>query len=165
MGGVTRSAQQDDPGNPALGLLEVQLLLGEGRSDEARERARFFVRQLRRSGADLDPGMLEFYEQVAADPGRAMSDVAFDMEQGAGRRLADWLDGVGSRPLQAYTCALADDSATPTGPEALAERLRQMGVVEPGIEHAVAELQQQLAELEHQPTRRGAGRRASPSAG
>ena len=144
-----RSAQQDDPGNPALGLLEVQLLLGEGRSDEARERARFFVRQLRRIAADLDPGMLEFYEQVAADPGRAMSDVAFDMEQGAGRRLADWLDRVGSRPLPVYTCALADDSATPTGPD-VAERLRQMGVVEPGIEHAVAELQQQLAELEHQ---------------
>jgi tetratricopeptide (TPR) repeat protein len=145
-----RSAQQDDPGNRALGLLEVQLLLGEGRSDEARERARFFLRQLRRSGADLDPGMLEFYEQVAADPGRAMSDVAFDMEQGAGRRLADWLDRVRSRPLPVYTCALADDSATPPGPEAFAERLRQMGVAEPGIERAVADLQRQLAELEHQ---------------
>ena len=144
-----RKAQQDDPGNPALGLLEVQLLLSEGRKDDARERARFFLRQLRRSGADLDPRTLEFYESVAADPGRAMSDVAFDVEQGAGRRLADWLDRVRSRPLPAYSVAPADESG-PAGPEALAERLRQMGVVESEIERTVAELQKQLAELEHQ---------------
>lgn len=145
-----RIAQQDDPGNPALGLLEVQLLLSEGRSDEARARARFFLRQLRRSGADLAPGTLEFYEQVAADPGRAMSDVAFDIEQGAGRRLADWLDRVRSRPLPVYAFAPPDESPGPTGPEALAERLRQMGVAESDIERAVADLQMQLAELEHQ---------------
>ncbi len=144
-----RSAQQDDPGNPALGLLEVQLLLGEGRSDEARERARFFQRQLRRSGADLDPGMLEFFERIAADPGRAMSDVAFDIEQGAGRRLADWLDRVRSRPLPAYVLARPDEGAGPTGPETLAERLRQMGVTESQIEGAVADMQRQIAELEH----------------
>lgn len=145
-----RSAQQDDPGNPALGLLEVQLLLGEGRSDEARERARFFLRQLRRSGADLDPGTLAFYERVAADPGRAMSDVAFDIEQGAGRRLADWLDRVRSRPLPAYSFARPDESPGPAGPEALAERLRQMGVAESQIERAVADLQKQIAELTHE---------------
>ncbi len=143
-----RAAQQDDPGNPALGLLETQLLLAEGRDDEARERARFYLRQLRRSGADLDPRTLELYEQVAADPGRAMSDIAFDMEQGAGRGLADWLDRVRSRPLPAYAVARADDADEPTSPEALAERLRQMGVVESEIERTVGELQRQVAELE-----------------
>lgn len=97
-----RHAQQDDPGNPALGALEVQLLIGEGRQDHARERAQFFLAQMRRRGEDLDPKTLRFYEALAADPGRALSDVLIEMEQGAGRRLADWLDRVGTRPLPAY---------------------------------------------------------------
>lgn len=143
-----RDAQQDDPGNTALGLLEVQLLMSEGRNDEARERAGFFLRQLRRSGEDLEPRTLEFYEQVAADPARAISNIAFDMERGAGHRLAKWLDNVRSRPLPAYTVSSGVDDSTQTGPEALAERLRQMGVVESEIERTVGELQGQLAELE-----------------
>ncbi len=143
-----RDAQQDDPGNTALGLLEVQLLMSEGRNDEARERAGFFLRQLRRTGADLEPRTLEFYEQVAADPVRAMSNIAFDMERGAGCRLAKWLDNVRSRPLPVYTVSSGDDDSTQTGVEALAERLRQMGVVESEIERTVGELQGQLAEFE-----------------
>lgn len=104
-----RQAQQDDPGNPALGALEVQLLIGEGRQDHARERARFFLAQMRRRGEDLDPKTLRFYEELAADPGRALSDVIFEMGQGAGRRLADWLDRVGTRPLPAYEVVPAHD--------------------------------------------------------
>ncbi len=105
-----RRAQQDDPGNPALGALEVQLLIGEGRQDHARERARFFLAQMRRRGEDLDPKTLQFYEALAADPGRALSDVLIEMEQGAGRRLADWLDRVGTRPLPAYRVVPAVES-------------------------------------------------------
>jgi hypothetical protein len=104
-----RRAQQDDPGDPALGMLEVQLLLSEGRDVEARDRARFFRAQLRRRGdADLDPALLEFYDAMAEDPNRAMADVSIDMEEGAGRALADWLDDVRDRALPNYTLSGAD---------------------------------------------------------
>lgn len=143
-----RSAQQDDPGHPALGMLEVQLLLSEGRNDEARDRARFFLAQLRRRGGDLDPRLIGFYESLATDPGRAMSDVAFEVEQGAGRRLADWLDRVRSRPLPVYSLVSSSDAPDMSEPEALAQRLRQMGLDEPAIKRAIADLKVQLAELE-----------------
>lgn len=143
-----RKAQQDDPGNPVLGMLEVQLLMGEGRNDEARQRAGFFLRQLRRAGGDLEPRILEFYERVAADPTRAMSDVAFDMTQGVGRRLAEWLDEVRSRPLPVYTVSSDGDDSSQNGAEALAARLRQMGVAEAEIKRTVDELQRQMADLE-----------------
>ena len=143
-----RKAQQDDPGHAALGMLEVQLLMSEGRNGEARERAGYFLRQLRRSGADLDPRMLEFYERIAVDPARAMSSFAFDMEQGAGQRLADWLDQVRSRPLPAYTVCSGENAAAQTGPDKLVEGLRQMGVGEAEIKRALCEFQKQLAELE-----------------
>ena len=89
--------------------------MSEGRNDEARERAGFFLRQLRRAGADIEPRTLEFYERVAADPGTAMSDVAFDMEGGAGRRLAEWLDRVRSRPLPAYKIHACGDGDPQAG--------------------------------------------------
>lgn len=143
-----RDAQQDDPGNAALGMLEVQLLMSEGRNDEARQRAGFFLRQLRRTGADLEPRILEFYGQVATHPVRAMSDIAFDMAQGAGRRLAEWLDTVQSRPLPVYTLSSGNDDSMQSAPNALAERIRQMGVVESEIERTMSKLQAQLAEFE-----------------
>jgi hypothetical protein len=88
------------PGRPALGMLEVQLLLAGNRHDEARDRARFFRAQLRRRGdQDLNPELLEFYDSLAEDPQRAMSDVSFEMEGGEGRALAAWLDLVRDRPL------------------------------------------------------------------
>lgn len=61
-------ARKDDPQSSALGPLEVSLLLTEGRTEEAGERARFFRERLRRNPGDLSEAGLEFLDQVAHDP-------------------------------------------------------------------------------------------------
>ncbi|HEY0556936.1 MAG TPA: SEC-C domain-containing protein [Thermoanaerobaculia bacterium] len=55
-------ARQDDPESPALGPLEVSLLLAEGRSSEAGERARFWRARLKEG--DLSDQGFEFLAQV-----------------------------------------------------------------------------------------------------
>jgi tetratricopeptide (TPR) repeat protein len=108
-----REAQRDEPGNPALGALEVQLLMSEGHERQARDRARFFLEQMRRKGSEhVDPETLEFYQQLATDPDRALSDVVIASGDGTGRRLADWLDRAVGRPLPRYRVA-AEPSARP----------------------------------------------------
>jgi SEC-C motif len=61
-------ARKDDPQSAALGPLEVSLLLAEGRTDEAGERARFFRERFRRNPGDLSEAGLEFLDKVAHDP-------------------------------------------------------------------------------------------------
>ncbi|MFL6193588.1 MAG: SEC-C metal-binding domain-containing protein, partial [Thermoanaerobaculia bacterium] len=58
-------ATEDDPASPALGPLEVSLLLAEGRTDEARDRALFWKDRLK--GELSEPGM-DLLERVAKDP-------------------------------------------------------------------------------------------------
>lgn len=62
------NARQDDPESAALGPLEVSLLLAEGRTEEAGERARFFRERFRRNPGDLSEAGLEFLDKVAHDP-------------------------------------------------------------------------------------------------
>lgn len=61
-------ARKDDPESAALGPLEVSLLLAEGRTEEAGERARFFRERYRRNPGDLTEAGLEFLDKVAHDP-------------------------------------------------------------------------------------------------
>jgi tetratricopeptide (TPR) repeat protein len=143
-----RQAQQDNPKDPALGMLEVQLLLSEGKSERARERARFHLGQLRRRGDEVDEDILQFYAELASDPGRAMSEVAMDIEGGAGRHLAEWIERVRGRPLPLYT--LAEETAVDAPADltaSLCERLRQMGVRGADLERAVRDLQQQIEQM------------------
>ncbi len=96
-----RQAQRDDPGTSSLGVLEIQLLLSENRSSEARDRARMWLRQIRRS--DLQDDMLtEFFEAVASDPHAAMVEIGMEMSGGAGEAVAGVLAGLDQRPLPEY---------------------------------------------------------------
>jgi hypothetical protein len=61
-------ARRDDPESAALGPLEVSLLLAEGRTGDAGERARFFRERFRRNPGDLSEAGLEFLDKVAHDP-------------------------------------------------------------------------------------------------
>ena len=67
-----QSAQQDDPKSLSLGMLEVQLLLSEGQSSRARERARFWIKQLRRQGLGDDEQALSFLAGIARELGRKL---------------------------------------------------------------------------------------------
>lgn len=65
-------AQQDDPDNPSIALLEVTLLLFEGRFDQASERARFWHARLRRLGYDVEnDGAFAPLEETIKNPREA----------------------------------------------------------------------------------------------
>ncbi|MFO1409024.1 MAG: SEC-C metal-binding domain-containing protein [Steroidobacteraceae bacterium] len=158
-----RQAQQDNPLDPALGMLEVQLLVGEGESERARERARFHLAQLRRRGEEVKPRLVEFMKAVIADPDGALSSVAMDIEGGAGQSLADWIDTVRERPLPAYRLEAPPSLAPAPGAElerSLRERLRQMGVRGQDLDRAVADMVRQVAALESAPA---SGPRGEPA--
>jgi tetratricopeptide (TPR) repeat protein len=61
-------ARQDDPQSAALGPLEVSLLMAEGRTEDAADRARFFREELSRTPDAISEAGLEFLDKVADDP-------------------------------------------------------------------------------------------------
>jgi tetratricopeptide (TPR) repeat protein len=97
-----RLAQQDAPGDPGLPILEVNLLLANGQSAQAKDRAAFWLRAL--SKRDDDIGLeLDFLRKVAADPEAAMVDAGHGMDGGAGSWLREWVAQIERRPLPRYT--------------------------------------------------------------
>ena len=143
-------AQRDDPGNEMLGMLEVQLLVGDGRLVEARERARFHAAALRRRGGRVDPELAEFYAQLSRDPIRAMADVSLRNEDAPGKRLAACIDRLKGRPLPRYRL-VAESASEAEATSTLADRLRQMGIAEDQINRSVRELEKQIAGLADSP--------------
>ena len=57
-----KKARKDDPESAALGPLEVSLLLAEGRTDDAGERARFFRERFRRNPGEISEAGLTRFE-------------------------------------------------------------------------------------------------------
>jgi tetratricopeptide (TPR) repeat protein len=143
-------AQRDDPGNEMLGMLEVQLLVGDGRLVEARERARFHAAALRRRGGNVNPDLAEFYAQLSQDPVRAMADVSLRNDDAPGRRLAACIDRLKGRPLPRYKL-VAQSTSEPDTASTLADRLRQMGLAEAQISDSVRELEAQIASVAESP--------------
>jgi tetratricopeptide (TPR) repeat protein len=68
-------AQRLDPDNVSLSHLEVTLLIGAGRLEQARERARFWLARARRGAIDLPPELVQLLESAAIDPSAAVMDV------------------------------------------------------------------------------------------
>ncbi|MBW8875676.1 MAG: SEC-C domain-containing protein [Acidobacteria bacterium] len=73
-------ARQDDPESAALGPLEVSLLMSEGRTAEAGERARFFRERFRREPGMITEVGMEFLDKVAADPEAAQLEFSLGEE-------------------------------------------------------------------------------------
>jgi len=73
-------ARQDDPESAALGPLEVSLLMSEGRTAEAGERARSFRERFRRDPGMITEAGLEFLEKVAGDPEAAQLEYSLGEE-------------------------------------------------------------------------------------
>jgi tetratricopeptide (TPR) repeat protein len=143
-----RSAQRDQPNDPALGMLEVQLLMAEGKVDLARERARFHRAQLRRRQSDVSDELLEYLDDLARDPAAAMSKVAMRTEGGAGERLASWIDRVRNRPLPAYEVSAEVPSTEPTETAAgIRKHLQALGVRGDSLESAVQDMVRQLQSM------------------
>jgi tetratricopeptide (TPR) repeat protein len=73
---VFLEAQRENPDDPAIGLLEVTLLVSRGDIQQARDRARFWVMRMERErDPDLRPA-IEFMRQVVNDPGAALASAS-----------------------------------------------------------------------------------------
>ena len=96
-------AQRDDPKSLGLGLLEVQILNAQGHNDKAKQRADFWVRQMRRAGVPDDEMPLAFLIEVVRDPVEAFANFGLESVDDAGLFLKHWLEEVGDRPLPKYT--------------------------------------------------------------
>ena len=144
-----RRAQRDASGDPAVGLLEVHLLLAENRPERARESARVWRRRLMKLNAEEFEGAIDFLTEVARDPRRALAETFTDATGGAGQRLLDALSGLDGRPLPRYGIAAAP-ALDPGGDiEADIERqLRGMGISEEDIRAKAPELLEQIRNIE-----------------
>ncbi|MCY3989168.1 MAG: SEC-C domain-containing protein [Gammaproteobacteria bacterium] len=139
--GYFRRAQRDAPYDPALGLLEVHILLYENRPEDARERARFWRRRMIKRNAEEFEGVIGFFGAVADDPYRALAKTLIDAADGAGRRLFEALSGLDGRPLPRYQVVDGPGSDTESDAEAeLAGQLRGMGMPLKNIRAMVTEL-------------------------
>lgn len=144
-----RRAQRDAPGDPAVGLLEVHLLLGENRPEEARERARFWRRRMMKRNAGEFEGAISFLEAVGEDPYGAMAETLIDATDGAGRRLLEAVRGLDGRPLPRYEVVDASNLGPGADAEAeLAGQLRGMGMSRKDISAMVTELIEQVRDIE-----------------
>src|SRR6185312_11243508 len=73
-------ARKDDPESGALGPLEVSLLMTEGRTAEAGERARFFLDRSRRDPEAITEAGKMFLEKIAGDPEGAQLEFSLGEE-------------------------------------------------------------------------------------
>ena len=89
-------ARQDDPESAALGPLEVSLLMSEGRTAEAADRARFHRERFRRDPGAITVAGMEFLDKVAHDPQAAQLEFSLGEEVKDGiLRLQELLARIG----------------------------------------------------------------------
>ena len=144
-----RRAQRDAPDDPAVGVLEVHLLLGENRPERARERARVVRRRLVKLNAEEFEGAIDFLTAIATDPYRTMAQTLIEAAGGAGQRLFEALSGIKGRPLPGYEIAAVSVLEPDGGPKAdLARQLRGMGMPEEDIRAMASDLLEQARNLE-----------------
>lgn len=137
-------ALRDDPKSWSIGILEVQLLVAENRSSEAKERAIFWKRKLHRAGVSQDEGPMEFLSAVANNPGEAIRNVGLGMSAGAGKGLSEWLGGVSDRPIPDYHTSTKSPKMPGSLDEAMILNLKNMGIPQQEIERNLARLQGEL---------------------
>lgn len=136
-------AQRDDPQSTSLGLLEVQLLNAAGENDKARQRAAFWVRQMQRAGMAEDEPAMAFMRRLAENPEATLAEFGLQAAGEAGEGLRQWLVEVKDRALPHYR--IDGDSESQNSLEATRQRLEQMGLDALQIEHALADIREEIA--------------------
>jgi tetratricopeptide (TPR) repeat protein len=69
------AAQREDPEDPNLATLELTLLVSRGKTEQARERARFWIAHLERRRDPALADLIGFLRKIHADPDAAMGEV------------------------------------------------------------------------------------------
>ncbi|MDT8399895.1 MAG: SEC-C metal-binding domain-containing protein, partial [Pseudomonadales bacterium] len=72
---VFQQAQRENPGDPALAILELTLLVSQGDIDKAKQRAKFWLARVKRD-RHINPEMIELLRAAAEDPVAMFADMA-----------------------------------------------------------------------------------------
>ena len=142
-------AQRLEPDDPGLSSLEVTMLLAEGRTVEAAERAAFWSRRLRRLGYD-DPAFLGHLDALAKGGGAGAGAAFLKIAGEAPNRLNAWLACQRKRRVPPYRIE-APAPLDPDDEEAFTRGVRQhllqLGVSEDGLDAHLETLRRQLGDL------------------
>jgi len=148
-----REAQRLDPDSPELSSLEVTMLLAEGRSAQAAERAAFWSRRLRQLGYD-DPDFLAHLDALARSGGGATGGAFLPIAGEPAKRLHAWLTRHQGRAVPVYRAEPpapfdpADEEGFLRG---VREHLMRLGVSEDSLAAPVEALRRQLEALAKAP--------------
>ena len=136
-------AQRDDPDSLGIGVLELQLLVADNKIEQARQRAKFWVRRFRKLGYADDVPPMDHLLGMAKDPLDAMTDIGMSITGGAGERLQVWLERVTDRALPRYEIGTERQHLVTSRRElytAFGDHLRQMGVSRTQSDASVARI-------------------------
>ena len=121
-------ALRDDPESSMLGVIEAQLLMAEDRTEEAVDRARFWVRKLKRRGWDEDEMPIPFLTEFAQDPLAMMADISQSARGEDDEPLMRWIAEVAERPVKAYLVSADEPSEQIDLKDLLRSRFDDIGV-------------------------------------
>lgn len=150
-----RKAMRDDPESLGLCIVELHLLMVEGKWDQASDRARFWHARISKLAVNPDQvePLLGFLQKVIDNPRTAMDILMDDIldhqldeaSMAALDRLGVWVESVLDRPLPRYSCR----EPTPLDPEddkeiarMVEHKLKEMGIARSerdGISREIAE--------------------------
>jgi tetratricopeptide (TPR) repeat protein len=138
-----RESQRLTPHDPYLGVLEASLFIGEGRPEQAAERARAWSKRLEREGYEPDHPILTLLQDMARNPEGAFADITMESAAPGASALRELSEALKNRPLPVY--ALTGDTPLEVGSESsprenLKERLLAMGIPSAGIEEQLDRL-------------------------
>ncbi|MFC6669708.1 SEC-C metal-binding domain-containing protein [Marinobacterium aestuariivivens] len=109
-----KHAQRDTPHSESLGVLEVQLLVSQGRLDEVAPRADFWRRRLLKSGLLPEDPNIRMLEGFADNPLEMMLGMTGSDDL---LELLDWMASMQARPVTpyGYQGMMAEDDEPPGG--------------------------------------------------
>ena len=99
-------AQREDPDDPGLCLLEMILLVSRYETDQAKARAKFWLKRLKHS-RHADPKLIELMHEMSEDPAAAIARFGYDSNPGLGR-LQQLFESA-SAPVAYYQVDLIED--------------------------------------------------------
>jgi tetratricopeptide (TPR) repeat protein len=150
-----QQAMRENPDSLTLGVTEIHLLVAEGDTEKAKDRARFWLTKHSRDPRLHDSELLEYLRKSAEDPQSAISDIALkyaDIPEG----FTSMLQTATERPIPAYTYGMIepldlDASGADEIPKSMdmmlhmSKMLRKQGINGQEIERFTEELREQFA--------------------
>lgn len=97
-----QKAQRLTPNSPGVDLLEINLLIGEGKIDLAQQRSEIILKKLQRNGVSEDSPYIEFFQSVANDPQKVVNELFHGQTNNQVNCLGTWLEQLKGRRLPIY---------------------------------------------------------------